>query len=114
MPPIAHEWDIRIGTNARRVGSAVPHFIHRPTGEFVKKTPIKKAVIHSVRVAGSHRFGWKWRAEDGSRASADAYVYFYDCIQSAKKAGFECRFEGAQPDHAADHVAGEVQGAANA
>ena len=55
---------------------------------------MKKAVIHSVSVGGANRFGWKWRAEDGSRQSADAFVYFYDCLQSAKKAGFECRFEG--------------------
>ena len=80
----------------------------------MKKTPIKKAVIHSVRVAGSHRFGWKWRSEDGSRASPEAYAYFYDCIQSAKKAGFECRFEGASPDEAARHAADDAKGAANA
>ena len=80
----------------------------------MKKTAIRKAVIHSVRVAGTHRFGWKWRSEDGSRASAEAYVYFYDCLQSAKKAGFECRFEGVQPEPPRERGAGENEGAANA
>ena len=80
----------------------------------MKKTAPKRAVIHSVRVAGSHAFGWKWRSEDGSSASADAYVYFYDCIQSAKKAGYECRFGGDQPELPAQHSDGDPGSAANA
>ena len=79
----------------------------------MKKPAPKQAVIHSVRVAGTHRFGWKWRSEDGSRSSSEAYVYFYDCLQSARKAGYECRFGGDEAEPA-QRPGGGSESAANA
>ena len=80
----------------------------------MKKTAPKQAVIHSVRVAGSHQFGWKWRSVDGSRASTDAYVYFFDCIQSARKAGYECRYGNSEGELPSPHAGSEPGSTANA
>ena len=57
---------------------------------------MKIALISSVRVAGVHSFGWKWRAEDGKAESAETFMYFYDCCENARKRGYECRFAGAE------------------
>ena len=54
---------------------------------------MKLAVIYPVRVAGAHRFAWRWRSEDKTRKSDGPFVYFHDCVEAAKKAGYECKFE---------------------
>ena len=56
---------------------------------------MKIALISSVRVAGVHTFGWKWRSEDGTVECRDTFMYFHDCAEDAKKHGYEGRFAGA-------------------
>jgi hypothetical protein len=48
----------------------------------------KKAQVYSVSIAGEASFAWKWRSADGARHSPGAFVYFFDCVQDAKKSGY--------------------------
>ena len=56
---------------------------------------MKTALISSVRVAGVHTFGWKWRSEHGTAECRDTFMYFHDCAEDAKKHGYTARFVGA-------------------
>ena len=56
---------------------------------------MKAALIYSVRVAGVQMFNWRWRSEDGDAASTDAFEYFHDCLENARRKGYECRFDRA-------------------
>ena len=56
---------------------------------------MKTALINSVRVAGVHTFGWKWRSEDGTAGCRDTFMYFNDCAEDAKRHGYQARFAGA-------------------
>jgi hypothetical protein len=55
---------------------------------------MRSAFIFSVRVQGSHQFGWKWRAADAPVESRKTFLYFYDCVQDGLRAGYRCRYEG--------------------
>ena len=54
---------------------------------------MKVALVHSVRAPGAQRFAWKWRSEDGARRCEGAFVYFFECCEDARKAGYECKFD---------------------
>ena len=57
------------------------------------ETPsMKVALVYPVRVAGAHRFGWRWRAELTAEESSGAFAFFYDCVKAAQHAGYECKF----------------------
>jgi hypothetical protein len=55
---------------------------------------MKIALIQPVHVGGAQSFGWRWRSADGAVESADAYTYFYDCCENARRKGYQCRFDG--------------------
>lgn len=44
-------------------------------------------IVVAVRVRNRPGFMWKWRTLDRKSASAYCYVYFYDCVRSAHRAG---------------------------
>jgi hypothetical protein len=54
------------------------------SGEIVSK----KAQVYSVRIPAESGFAWKWRSADGRKQSPGAFVYFFDCVQDAKKSGY--------------------------
>ena len=54
---------------------------------------MKVALVYPVRIAGGHRFGWRWRSETDAEESAHTFAYFFQCVDAAKKAGYECKFD---------------------
>jgi hypothetical protein len=48
----------------------------------------KTAIIISVRSADAHGFQWIWRSADEKHRCAKTFVYFYDCVEDARRAGF--------------------------
>ncbi|HEX2829107.1 MAG TPA: hypothetical protein VHP37_22350 [Burkholderiales bacterium] len=52
---------------------------------------MKVALVVSVAVTGGDRFAWQWRPEDGTGTLSDAFEYFFECCQDARKAGYECK-----------------------
>lgn len=46
-----------------------------------------RAVIFSIPMATSSGFAWRWRAEDDSKESAEAFLYYADCLTDAKRNG---------------------------
>ena len=52
---------------------------------------MKTAVIISVPVTAAPGYAWKWRSPDGKQQSPSTFVYFYDCVEDARRAGFGVR-----------------------
>jgi hypothetical protein len=44
-------------------------------------------VIFSMPLVTASRFAWRWRAEDHSVESGQAFPYYADCVADAKRAG---------------------------
>jgi hypothetical protein len=42
-------------------------------------------------------FVWKWRASNGKQQSASTFVYFYDCVENARCAGYAVELDVALP-----------------
>ena len=55
---------------------------------------MKTAVIISVPVTAAPSYAWKWRSPDGKQHSPSTFVYFYDCVQDARRAGFAIELTG--------------------
>jgi hypothetical protein len=48
----------------------------------------KMAHVFPVRTADAHCFAWRWRGSDGAREASSSFVYFYDCVEDARRAGY--------------------------
>lgn len=59
---------------------------------------MKVALVHAVPTRHAQHFAWKWRAEDGIQSSSDAFEYFFECCEDARKAGFQCKFVSVAAD----------------
>jgi len=55
------------------------------TREFVVKRTAQLFPVQSSEAAG---FRWKWRAVDGSKESTANFIYFFDCAEDARRAGY--------------------------
>ena len=53
---------------------------------------MKIAYIYSVRTKGSD-FSWKWRSADSKVDSKQAFSYYYDCADDARKHGYTAEYE---------------------
>jgi hypothetical protein len=62
----------------------------------------KTAKIVSVRSSDAHGFHWIWRSRDNAQRSATTFVYFYECVQDARRAGFAVEL----PNHPLNPVDG--------
>ena len=57
----------------------------------------KTAQIFSVRTSDANGFRWAWRSSPPKRESSSSFVYFYECVQDARAAGYAVELSG---DHA--------------
>ena len=48
----------------------------------------KTASVVSIDSSDAHGFYWVWRSADGQRQSRASFVYFYECVQDARRAGY--------------------------
>lgn len=46
-----------------------------------------KAVIFSMPLVTASKLAWRWRAQDYSVESGQAFWYYADCVADAKRAG---------------------------
>ena len=53
---------------------------------------MKIAYIYSVHTKGSD-FTWKWRSADGAKDSKQAFPYYYDCADDARKHGYTAEYD---------------------
>ncbi len=47
---------------------------------------MKTAVVFSIPADVTAGLSWKWRASERTRQSRSTFVYFYDCVESARAA----------------------------
>ena len=52
------------------------------------------AVVYSVKVATNAGFVWKWRSSDKKKQSSSTFVYFYECVEDARGAGYTVELSG--------------------
>ena len=55
----------------------------------------KTAQIYSVRTPDAQGFCWAWRGSDGKQQSPENFVYFYECVEDARRAGYSVVLGGA-------------------
>jgi len=48
----------------------------------------RAAQVFPLRTPAVHGFHWKWRCVDGSNESATTFIYFFDCVEDARRAGY--------------------------
>ena len=51
-----------------------------------------RACVIFAKPAGAHQFGWGWTSSDQTRRSKGYFRYFYECVQDARKHGYEVDF----------------------
>jgi hypothetical protein len=56
----------------------------------------RSAKIVPISVKGSQDFRWEWRSHDGKDKSAASFVYYHDCVEDARQAGFEVELSGTE------------------
>jgi hypothetical protein len=66
----------------------------------------RTAQIVPVSVQGSPDFRWEWRSQDGRDKSAASFVYYHECVEDARHAGFDVELGGSQ----AKNVDGSARG----
>ena len=52
---------------------------------------MKIAYVYAV-TSGTH-FSWKWRSSAGKEESSAPFNYYYECVEDARKHGFEAEFQ---------------------
>ena len=67
----------------------------------------KIAQVFSVRTSDATGFLWAWRCCRGSAHSHSNFLYFYDCVEDARRAGYGIEVADAsrKSDHRKDRVA---------
>ena len=61
---------------------------------------MKTAIVFSIPAAGAAGFGWKWRASEGTKQSSSTFAYFYECVESARAAGYTVELNTARHENA--------------
>ena len=64
------------------------------------------ANIYSVATTGPQAFVWRWRTHDGLHHSSRSFPFYFDCVEDARREGYEVRLEHASGPTAPDAVAG--------
>jgi hypothetical protein len=59
--------------------------------------------IYPVAVTGG-AFHWKWRCDDGTRKSSQAFEFFYDCVEDARSHGARVNLERAHEEIASANL----------
>ena len=65
---------------------------------------MKFAEIVSEPAAGSHGYVWRWRA--GNAVSATCFDFYYECVQDARRNGYEIHADSARGDSAPNRDTG--------
>ena len=55
---------------------------------------MKTAVIFSCKASVAPGYAWKWRAAGGKEESSSSFVYFYECVEDARSAGYAIELPG--------------------
>lgn len=55
---------------------------------------MKTAQIFSISSAEAHGFRWAWRSSDASEQSRVDFIYFYECVEDARAAGYSVELSG--------------------
>ena len=55
---------------------------------------MKTAVIFSIPAATAAGYAWKWRASAGKHHSASTFIYYYECVENARSAGYAVDLAG--------------------
>ena len=56
----------------------------------------RTAQIVPISAKGSKDFRWEWRSHDGKTKSATSFVYYHECVEDARGAGFEVELSGTE------------------
>ena len=54
----------------------------------------KIAKIVSVRSGDAQGFCWQWQSADGKHRAAAKHGYYYECVEDARKAGYDVELTG--------------------
>jgi len=52
---------------------------------------MKPGEIFCTRATGP-AFAWKWRSADGKHESKNAFNYYYECLEDARRHGYNAEF----------------------
>jgi hypothetical protein len=55
----------------------------------------KAASVVSIKSSDANGFRWVWRSSDGERQSRADFAYFYECVESARRAGYSVELRSA-------------------
>jgi hypothetical protein len=55
---------------------------------------VRTAEIFSVITPEEYGFRWAWRSSDGTQQSPAKFVYFYECVEDARRAGYSVELTG--------------------
>ena len=61
---------------------------------------VPAARVFPVASSNAHGFHWMWRSADGSRESRSAFLYFFDCLEDARAAGYSVEEVGSSGTNA--------------
>jgi len=53
------------------------------------RTTVKKARLVPVPARNAHGYRWQWHSMDGAAASERGFDLFYECLDAARKHGYE-------------------------
>jgi hypothetical protein len=56
----------------------------------------RTALIFSIPTSDSHGFRWQWRSADGKHKSGSTFAYYHDCVEDARKAGYDVPLAGTE------------------
>jgi hypothetical protein len=48
----------------------------------------KTAQIFAVQSRNAHGFRWKWHSTERDQESKNTFVYYFECLQDAERAGY--------------------------
>jgi len=59
----------------------------------------------AVHDAQGHEFVWEWQSDVGERRSARRFALFHDCMEDARRTGFEVLLDSPSGELAPDRYA---------
>ncbi|HEV7391547.1 MAG: hypothetical protein JWN13_3100 [Betaproteobacteria bacterium] len=65
---------------------------------------MKFAEINSEPTANSNGYVWRWRGSDG--ISSECFNFYYECMDDARRKGYDVRLEHARGDTSPTRDAG--------
>jgi hypothetical protein len=81
---------------------------HRSKHELDVAAPRARTCVIYAKPTGAQGYGWGWESGDKRRRSKGYFRYFYECVQDARKHGFDVEYaqvaEHLKSSGARDHV----------